>query len=142
MIKFSDTSADQYQDYAKHTKHYAVMPESIEDIDIQLQNYMIIDDMRVMNLKCGTQREALYKFFMIWSHHRKLNVFFLSQSFDNIKKMKMNTNFPYLFCFTDRSNVKRFINTLFGGSCNKSALIFKLYAVIFLHPYLLSTEIW
>ena len=88
-----DTLADQYRDYAKHTKHYAVMPESIEDTDIQPQSYVIIDDIRVMNLKCGTQREALYKFFTMWSHHRKLNVYFLSQSFDNIKHMKVNTNF-------------------------------------------------
>ena len=70
----------------------------------------------------------------MWSHHRKLNVFFLSQSFNNIKNMKVNTknmkvntNFLYLFRFTDKSNVMRFINTLFGGSGNKSALIFKLY---------------
>ena len=85
LYVISDTSADQYRDYAKHTKHYAVMPESIEDTDIQPQSYVIIDDIRVMNLKCGTQREALYKFFTMWSHHRKLNVFFLSQSLDNIK---------------------------------------------------------
>ena len=102
------------------------MPESIEDTDIQPQSYVIIDDIRVMNLKCGTQREALYKVFSMWSHHRKLNVFFLSQSFDNIKHMKVNTNFLFLFHFTDKSNVKCFINTLFGYSGNKSALRFKL----------------
>ena len=62
----SNTSADQYRGYAKHTKHYAVMPESIEDTDIQPQSYVIIDDIRVMNLKCGPQREALYKFFTMW----------------------------------------------------------------------------
>ena len=61
------------------------------------------------------------------NHHRKLNVFFLSRSFDNIKYMKVNTNFFDLFRFTDTSNVKRFINTLFEGSGGKSALIFKLY---------------
>ena len=84
LYVISDKSANQYRDYVKHTKHYAVMAESIEDTDIQPHSYVIIDDIRVMNLKCGTQREALYKFFMMWSHHRKLNVFFLSQSFDNI----------------------------------------------------------
>ena len=54
-------------------------------------------------------------------------MFFLSQSFDNIKNMKVNTNFLYLFRFTDKSKVKRFFNTLFRGSGNRSALIFKLY---------------
>ena len=53
----------------------------------------------------------------------KRNMFFLSQSFDNTKNMKVNTNFLYLFRFTDRSNVKRFINTLFGSSGNKSLLL-------------------
>ena len=41
--------------------------------------------------------------------------------------MKVNTNHLYLFRFTDKSNVKRFINTLFGGSGNKPGLIYKLY---------------
>ena len=58
LYVISDMSADQYRDYAKHTKYYAVMPESIEDTDIQPQSYMVINDIRVMNLKCGTQREA------------------------------------------------------------------------------------
>ena len=122
LYVISDTSADQNRNYAQHTKLYAVMPKSIKDTDIQPQSYVTIDDVRVMNLKCGTQREALYKFFTMWSHHRKLNVFFISQSFENTKNMKVNTNFLYLFLFTDRSNVKSFINTLFGGSGNKSPL--------------------
>ena len=127
LYVISNTSADQYKKYARSTKHYSVMPESIEDTDIKPESYVIIDDIRVMNLKCGTQRECLYKFFTMWSHHCKLNVFFLSQSFDNIKDMKVNTNYLYLFRFTDKSNVKRFINTLFGGSGNKPGLIYKLY---------------
>ena len=80
-----------------------MIPESIEDTDIQPQSYVIIDDICVMNLICRTQREALYKFFTIWSHHRRLNVFFLSQSFDNIKNMKVNTNFLYLFRFLEKA---------------------------------------
>ena len=44
----------------------------------------------------------------------KLNVFFLSQSFDNIKDMKINANFLYLFRFPDKANVKRHVDTLFG----------------------------
>ena len=54
-------------------------------------------------------------------------MFFLNQSFDNIKNMKVNTNFLYLFRFMDKSNVKHFINTLFGGMGSKPALIFRLY---------------
>ena len=46
--------------------------------------------MHIMKVKCGTQREALLKFFTLWSHNRKLNMFFLSQSFDNIKNIKVN----------------------------------------------------
>ena len=63
----------------------------------------------------------------MYSHHHKLNVFFLSQSFDNIKDMKINANFLYLFRFTDKANVKRYIDTLFGGKCNKSNLVYTLY---------------
>ena len=63
----------------------------------------------------------------MYSHHYKLNVFFLSQSFDNIKDMKINANFLYLFRFTDKANIKRYIDTLFGGKCIKSNVIFKFY---------------
>lgn len=127
LYVISNTSADQYKEYVGSTKHYAVMPEDIGETEIKPYSYVIIDDIRVMNLKCGTQRECLYKFFTMYSHHHHLNVFFLSQSFDNIKDMKVNTNFLYLFRFTDKSNVKRFIDTLFGGKGNKPSLIFRLY---------------
>ena len=102
------------------------MPDSIEETDIQPECYVVIDDMRVIGLKHGSQRECLYKFFTMYSHHYKLNVFFLSQSFD-IKNMKINTNFLYLFRFTDKANVKRYIDTLFGEKCIKSNLISKLH---------------
>ena len=126
LYLISNTSADQYRDYAKYTLHYAVIPESIEVTDIQPQWYVIIEDICALNFKCGTPEEALYKFFTMWSHHWKLNVFFLSQSFDNIRNMEVNTNFLYLFRFTDKSNMKRSMNTLFGGMGNKPALIFRL----------------
>eukprot|EP00117_Sycon_ciliatum_P035549 scpid100958/ scgid26921/ len=60
---------------------------------------------------------------------RQLNVFFLSQSFDDIKDMKINANFLYLFRFTDKSNIRRYLSTLFGGQCIKSNLIFTLYEI-------------
>ena len=127
MIVISNSSPDQYRQEGMTLKHYSTMPESIEDMDIQPHSYVIIDDIRVMALKHGSQRECLYKFFTMYSHHYKLNVFFLSQSFDNIKDMKINANFLYLFRFTDKANIKRYINTLFGGQCIKSSLIYKLY---------------
>ena len=108
-------------------KHYSTMPESIDETSIKPESYVVIDDIRVMGLKHGSQRECLYKFFTMYSHHHKLNVFFLSQSFDNIKDMKINANFLYLFRFTDKANVKRYIDTLFGGKCNKSNLVYTLY---------------
>ena len=73
------------------------------------------------------QRECLYKFFTMYSPHFKLNGFFLSQSFDNMKDMKINTRFLYLFRFTDKTNIKCYIDTLFGGRCIKSNLIYRLY---------------
>ena len=100
------------------------MPESIEETYIQPESYVIIDDIR---MKHGNQRECLYKFFTMYSHHYKLNVFFLSQSFDNMKDMKINTRFLYLFRFTDKTNIKRYIDTLFGGKCIKSNLIYRLH---------------
>ena len=127
LVVISNTSADQYRQEGMTLKHYSTMPESIEDMDIPPETYVIIDDIRVMGLKHGDQRECLYKFFTMYSHHHKLNVFFLSQSFDNIKDMKINANFLYLFRFTDKANIKRYISTLFGGQCGKSALIYKLY---------------
>ena len=128
IVVISNTSPDQYrQEGLKHFKHYSTMPESIEEMDIRPESYVIIDDIRVMGLKHGNQRECLYKFFTMYSHHYKLNVFFLSQSFDNIKDMKINANFLYLFRFTDKANIRRYLNTLFGGQCIKSALIYKLY---------------
>ena len=80
------------------------MPESIEDTSNEPESYVIIDDIHVMNVKCRTQRECLYKLFTMYSHHLKLNVFFFFQSFDNIKDMKVNTNFLYVFRFTYKSN--------------------------------------
>ena len=128
LVVISNTSADQYNlEGLKSFKHYSVMPECIEDMELEPQTYVIIDDIRIMGLKHGSQRECLYKFFTMYSHHHQLNVFFLSQSFDNMKDMKINANFLYLFRFTDRSNIKRYLNTLFGGSSVKSALTFKLY---------------
>ena len=132
MVVISNTSADQYQQDCKHFKHYSTMPDCIEDMDIQPNTYVIIDDIRVMALKHGSQRECLYKFFTMYSHHHKLNVFFLSQSFDNIKDMKINANFLYLFRFTDKANIKRYLNTLFGGQCAQSSLIYKLYEKLLL----------
>ena len=128
MVIISNTSAEQYRrDGMEHFKHYSVMPESIEEMDIRPHTYVIIDDIRVMGLKHGTQRECLFKFFTMYSHHHKLNVFFLSQSFDNIKDMKINANFLYLFRFTDKANIRRYLNTLFGGQCSRSGLMYKLY---------------
>jgi len=127
LYVISNTSAEQYRRDGTILKHYSTMPECIEETDIQPESYVIIDDIRVMGLKHGSQRECLYKFFTMYSHHYKLNVFFLSQSFDNIKDMKINANFLYLFRFTDKANVKRYIDTLFGGKCIKSNLIYKLY---------------
>ena len=63
----------------------------------------------------------------MYTHHYKLNVFFLSQSFDNMMDMKINTRFLYRFRFTDKTNIKRYIDTLFGGKCIKSNLIYRLY---------------
>eukprot|EP00117_Sycon_ciliatum_P020344 scpid100390/ scgid2999/ len=128
LVVISNTSAEQYRrEGMKSFKHYSTMPDSIEEMEVQPHSYVIIDDIRVMGLKHGNQRECLYKFFTMYSHHYKLNVFFLSQSFDNIKDMKINANFLYLFRFTDKSNIKRYLSTLFGGQCPKSSLIFRLY---------------
>lgn len=127
LVVISNTSPEQYRQYGMVLKHYSTMPESIEETAIHPESYVVIDDIRVMGLKHGNQRECLYKFFTMYSHHHRLNVFFLSQSFDNIKDMKINANFLYLFRFTDKANVKRYIDTLFGGKCNKSSLIYKLY---------------
>ena len=128
LVVISNTSAEQYrQQDMEYFKHYSVMPESIEEMDIPEHTYVIIDDIRVMGLKHGSQRECLFKFFTMYSHHHKLNVFFLSQSFDNIKDMKINANFLFLFRFTDKANIKRYLNTLFGGQCTKSGLMFRLY---------------
>ena len=74
----------------------------------------------------GSQRECLYKFFTMYSYH-KLNVFFLSRNFDNIKDMKINANFLHRFRFTDKASVKRYIDTLFGCKCNESDLVYTLY---------------
>ena len=127
LVVISNTSPEQYRQEGMTLRHYSTMPESIEDTNIQPETYVIIDDLRVMGLKHGTQRECLYKFFTMYSHHYRLNVFFLSQSFDNIKDMKINANFLYLFRFTDKANIKRYIDTLFGGRCHKSNMMFKLY---------------
>ena len=127
LVVISNTSAKQYRQDGMDLKHYSTMPESIDETNIKPESYVVIDDIRVMGLKHGSQRECLYKFFTMYSHHHKLNVFFLSQSFDNIKDMKINANFLYLFRFTDKANVKRYIDTLFGGKCNKSNLVYTLY---------------
>ena len=120
LYVISNTSPEQYRQEGTELKNYSAMPECIEETDIQPKSFVIIDDIRVMGLKHGSQRECLYKFFTMYSHHYELNVFFLSQSFDNIKDMKINTNFLYLFRFTDKSNIKRYLHTLFGGSCFES----------------------
>ena len=75
VVVISNTSPEQYRLDCKHFKHYSTMPDCIEDMDIQPQTYVIIDDIRVMALKHGSQRECLYKFFTMYSHHHKLNVF-------------------------------------------------------------------
>ena len=132
LVVISNSSARQYQQDRMDLKHYSPMPESIDETSIKPESYVIIDDIRVMGLKHGSQRECLdlYKFFTMYSHHHKLNVFFLSQSFDNIKDMKINAHFLYLFGFTDRANIKRYIYTLFGGKCNKSSLVYPLYETL------------
>ena len=127
LIVISNTSPEQYRRPGMSLKHYSTMPDSIEEMDIRPESYVIIDDIRVMGLKHGSQRECLYEFFTIYSHHHRLNVFFLSQSFDNIKDMKINAKFLYLFRFTDKSNIKRYLNTLFGGKSTQSNLIYKLF---------------
>jgi len=127
LVVISNTSPRQYEQEGTQLKHYSTMPECIEETVIQPESYVVIDDIRVLGLKHGSQRECLYKFFTMYSHHHKLNVFFLSQSFDNIKDMKINANFLYLFRFTDKANIRRYIDTLFGGKCSKSQLVFKLY---------------
>ena len=43
-----------------------------------------------------------------------------------MKDMKINCPFLYLFRFTDKTNIRRYINTLFGGKSIKANLIFKL----------------
>ena len=127
LVVISNTSPKQYRQDGMTLEHYSTMPESIEEMNIQSESYVIVDDLRVMGLKHDMQRECLYKFFTMYSHHYRPNVFFLSQSFDNIKDMKIHANLLYLFRFTDKANIKRYIATLFGGRCYKSNLIFKLY---------------
>ena len=127
LVVISNTSPEQYRQDGMVLKHCSVMPESIEKTCIQPESYVIIDDIRIMGLKHGNQRECLYKFFTMYTHHYKLNVFFLSQSFDNVMDMKINTRFLYRFRFTDKTNIKRYIDTLFGGKCIKSNLIYRLY---------------
>ena len=104
LYVISNTSPEQYRQEGTLIKHYSVMPESFDDTNIEPESYVIIDDIRVLALKCGSQRECLYKFFTMYSHYKNLNVFFLSQSFDNMKDMKINSNFLYLFRFTDKTN--------------------------------------
>ena len=73
MVVFSNTSADQYRrDGMEYFKHCIVMLESIEDMSIQPETYVIIDDIRAMGQKHGSQRECLSKFFTMYSHHYKL----------------------------------------------------------------------
>ena len=51
MIVISNTFPDQYRlGGLKHFKHYSIMPDCIEDMDIQPHTYVIIDDIRVMAL--------------------------------------------------------------------------------------------
>lgn len=77
IIVISNTSGDQCRlPNLKSFQHYSTMPESIEEMDLQPHTYVIIDDIRVMALKHGKQRETLYEFFTIYSHHHQLNVFF------------------------------------------------------------------
>ena len=76
LYVISNTSPEQYRQEGTLIKHYSVMPESIEDTNIEPESYVIIDDIRVLALKCGSQRECLYKFFTMYSHHKNLNVFF------------------------------------------------------------------
>ena len=76
LYVISNTSPEQYRQEGTLIKHYSVMPESIDDTNIEPESYVIIDDIRVLALKCGSQRECLYKFFTIYSHHKNLNVFF------------------------------------------------------------------
>ena len=97
MVVFSNTSADQYRrDGMEYFKHCSVMLESIEDMSIQPETYVIIDDIRAMGQKHGSQRECLSKFFTMYSHHYKLKKYFFSlRVFDNIKDMRINTNLLY-----------------------------------------------
>ena len=107
------------------------MPESIDETSIKPESYVIIDDILVMGLKHASQREYLYKFFIMYSHHHNLMYFSCHRALTtyNIKHMKVNDNVLYLFLFTDKANGKRYIpvDTLFGGKCNKSTLVYTLY---------------
>ena len=63
LVVISNTSANQYRQDGMDLKHYSTMPESIDETSIKPESYVIIDDIRVMGLKHGSQRECLYKFF-------------------------------------------------------------------------------
>ena len=127
LVVISNTSANQYRQDGMDLKHYSTMPESIDETNIKPESYVIIDDIRVMGLKHGSQRGMSLQVFYHVQSSSQIECLFLSQSFDNIKDMKINANFLYLFRFTDKANVKRYIDTLFGGKCNKSNLVYTLY---------------
>ena len=55
------------------------MPESIEDTNIEPESYVIIDDIRVLALKCGVNVKCLFKFFTMYSQHKNLNFFSVSE---------------------------------------------------------------
>ena len=76
LVVISNTSARQFQQDGMDLKHYSTTPESIDETGIKPESYVIVDDIRVMGLKHGSQRECLYKFFTMYSHHHRLNVFF------------------------------------------------------------------
>ena len=72
LVVISNTSANQYRQDGMDLKHYSTMPESIDETNIKPESYVVTDDIRVMGLKHGSQRECLYKFFTMYSHHHKL----------------------------------------------------------------------
>ena len=55
LYVISNTSAEQYRQEGTLLKHYSVMPESFDDTNIEPESYVIIDDIRVLALKCGSQ---------------------------------------------------------------------------------------
>ena len=60
LVVIFNTPGDQYRmESLKSFKHYSTLPENIGEMNIEPHTYVIIDDIRVMALKHGEQRECL-----------------------------------------------------------------------------------